>query len=414
MMPAAMIVAAVTDMETAGTAETEKDNYLITRFGALCFFLSAVEYIIPKPLPFLRLGISNVPLIIAAGFFSPSAYSLLAFVKIIAQGFLGGTFFSWIFLFSAAGTAMSAALMFFLKRALKSAVSAVGLSVAGALASNAAQILIARVWIFGESVRTIVPLLLGAGVVTGFATGVFTEFFMRKSRWLEKTRQRAECSDFSFRENQTARPEAAPEEEATAKSTSRKNKRKQTIFAALRLAAGVFSIALIGIFSAVEARAVVFLIFYAALCRAGKRPHSLPVLISLLAITAFNLYPPRGTILAEIAGFRIAADSLRAGLSRAVFFEALIFISRWTFMPGKFQLPQIQLKREKSGKALKFLTRLSHLLAETLVLFGKLNSKPDKKAERRSAGRRLSLEGAAAYIDSILQRIDGTEAEAGA
>lgn len=83
-------------------------------------------------------------------------------------------------------------------------------------------------------------------------------------------------------------------------------------------------------------------------------------------------------------------------------------------MPGKFQLPQIQLKREKSGKTLKFLTRLSRLLAETLELFGKLNSKPDKKAERRSVGRRLSLEGAAAYIDSILQRIDGTEAEDGA
>ena len=34
-------------------------------FGALCFFLSAMEYMIPKPLPFLRLGLANLPIMLA-------------------------------------------------------------------------------------------------------------------------------------------------------------------------------------------------------------------------------------------------------------------------------------------------------------------------------------------------------------
>lgn len=388
-------------MITAGIAETEKDNYLITRFGALCFFLSAVEYIIPKPLPFLRLGISNVPLIIAAGFFSPSAYFLLAIVKVAAQGVLGGAFFSWIFLFSLAGTAMSAALMRILKRALGGAVSAIGLSVAGAFASNAAQIAIARAWIFGESARAIAPLLLGAGIASGLAVGVFTELFMQKSRWLKETRRKAESGELSL---------APRQEEENAPAS-----RKQAAKGALRISAGLASILLIGASSSIGARFAFFAAFYAALCLAGKRPRALPAAISLLAITAFNLYPPRGAIIAEIAGFRIGAEALRAGASRALFFEALIFISRWTFMPGKIGLPRLGTMRKKRGKAARLLARISRLIAETLALFGKLSSAPRKDGGRgQSPKRKLSLEGAALYIDGLLERIDGGDGSPGA
>ena len=378
-------------------AETEKDNFLISRFGALCFFLSAVEVVIPKPLPFLRLGISNVPLIIAAGFFSPASYALLALVKIVAQGLLGGTFFSWIFLFSAAGTIASAALMLLLKRALKSAVSAIGLSVAGAFASSIAQIAVARAWIFGETVLAIVPLLLAASVVTGLVVGVFAELFAQNSAWLAETKARSESSELLPKEK-GSKPEApgAPQE----------NARRGLALSLLRVAAGFFFIILTGLFASPWPRAAVFVAFCVALRVEGQKPRLLPVLVSLVAITIFNLFPPRGEILAEIAGVRIAKDSLNAALSRAFFFEAIIFVSRWTFMPGKIKIPRGEAKGERRGRAARLFGRVFHLIAETIELFGKLNSSPGKKAERKPKGKKLSLEGAAAYIDSILQRID--------
>lgn len=43
----------------------KKQDALVPVFGALCFFLSAIEFVIPKPLPFLRIGLANVPLILA-------------------------------------------------------------------------------------------------------------------------------------------------------------------------------------------------------------------------------------------------------------------------------------------------------------------------------------------------------------
>ena len=36
---------------------------LVSFLGALCMFLSAIEYIIPKPIPFLRVGIANLPML---------------------------------------------------------------------------------------------------------------------------------------------------------------------------------------------------------------------------------------------------------------------------------------------------------------------------------------------------------------
>ena len=310
MTTAGMTAAAA--MDTAAATEKEKENYLIPRFGALCFFLAALEAVIPKPLPFLRLGLSNIPLIAAAGFFPPKAYFLLALVKILAQGITGGTFFSWLFLFSLAGTFASASLMFLMKQMLKSRISAVGISTAGAFASTCIQILIARLWIFGEAASAIAPLLLAAGTAAGFAMGVFAELFIRNSQWLKETIAKTESGAF---------PPAARR-------------------AVLRTAAGLCAAAAAGAADSVYVRAGIFCVFFAASFRnknSRQKLNILPVLFSLAAITAFNLYPPRGRILFQPAGFPIASESLAAGAARAFLFESLLFISRWTFTPERFR-----------------------------------------------------------------------------
>ncbi len=385
---------AVTEMAAVAADVAEKENFLVTRFGALCFFLSTIEFVIPKPLPFLRLGIANIPLIVAADFFTPAAYFLLVFVKIIAQGIIGGTFFSWVFVFSAAGTMTSAAIMFLLKRALKTKISAVGLSVAGSFASNIAQLAVARAWIFGESISAVMPLLLGAGVATGFAVGLLTEFFAQQSLWLRKIKKQIKLNNVNLAASAAQGIEAA----------SCKDKRKKRVLAALRIAVGFSFIVTVAFFGNVACRAAFFAFFYAALCLAGKRPRAVPVIVSMLAITAFNLFPPRGEILSEFAGLKIAKGSLVASLSRAFFFEDLIFISRWTFMQGKIQAFEESKERKKSGKLAQFLRRITSLLAETLALFEKLNSKPN--AKKRVLENKVSLKAIAQYIDSVLQRID--------
>ena len=152
--------------------------------GALCLFLSAIEYMIPKPMPFIRLGLANLPLVLALDLFRFRRFFLLAVIKVLGQALVSGTLFSYIFLFSLAGTFASAFAMYFLRRVLgRKYLSYIGISTTGAMISNITQLVLAYVFVFGESVRFIAPPFLAAGLITGISLGVFCVFFTRKSRW---------------------------------------------------------------------------------------------------------------------------------------------------------------------------------------------------------------------------------------
>ncbi len=161
-------------------------NRKIALLGAFCLFLSTIEYMIPKPMPFMRLGIANLPLLLALDIFTFKAYLLLLMIKILGQAIITGTLFSYIFLFSFAGSAVSALVMYGLRRSLGTQrISFIGVSTAGAVTSNLVQILLARIFVFGSSVKYIIPPFLAAGIITGIALGIFCEYFTAKSLWYE-------------------------------------------------------------------------------------------------------------------------------------------------------------------------------------------------------------------------------------
>ena len=147
-------------------------------FSALCLFLSAVEYAVPKPLPFMRLGLANLPVLLAVKKMPARWVLALVLLKIMLQAFISGTLFSYVFLFSLAGSLASGLSIVIIYSLLKKTdfVSFAGLSLAGALANNAAQIVVARAVIFGKQAYVIAPLLL---VVVGFGLvhGAFSWHF---------------------------------------------------------------------------------------------------------------------------------------------------------------------------------------------------------------------------------------------
>ncbi|MBQ6904470.1 MAG: Gx transporter family protein [Spirochaetia bacterium] len=159
------------------------DKKLLPFLAALCLFLAAVEYAIPKPLPFLRLGLANLPVIVALFILPTRDIYKLILLKIIGQALVTGTLFSYIFLFSAAGSAASGLTMLGVHLWLKNRVSCIGLSLAGAAANNIAQLVVAYFVLFGSATRYIAPILLISGAVTGLVLGIFTQMFIEKSKW---------------------------------------------------------------------------------------------------------------------------------------------------------------------------------------------------------------------------------------
>ena len=152
--------------------------------AAVALFLATVEHVIPKPVPFLKLGLANLPVLVGLTVLRPREIFTLVALKITGQGLVQGTLFSYIVLFSAAGSLASAATMLLLHRALSPHLSLVGISIMGALASNLAQIACARLLIFGESAWLIAPAFLITGTVSALLLGLFAERFARRSRWL--------------------------------------------------------------------------------------------------------------------------------------------------------------------------------------------------------------------------------------
>ncbi|MDR3161034.1 MAG: Gx transporter family protein, partial [Spirochaetaceae bacterium] len=165
----------------------EAERRTLVLLGALCLFLSTLEYLIPKPLPFIRIGLANLPLLLALDLLSPRHFALLTLVKIAGGGIIGGSIFSYGFLFSLGGSVSSSLVMYglgLIRRkggALRPGLAGIG--TAGALCSTGIQLLLARFLIFGEGARYLIPPFLAAALVTGFALGLFCEYFRGRSRW---------------------------------------------------------------------------------------------------------------------------------------------------------------------------------------------------------------------------------------
>ena len=149
-----------------------------------CVFLSMIEYIIPKPVPFMRLGIANIPVMISLEIFSPALSFVLVLLKILGQGIITGTVFSYIFVFSFTGSIAGGCAMILIRNVLKNRISMVGVSVTGALASNIAQLITANFMIFGDSALIIAPPVIMIGTLSSIIIGIFAESFISKSRWL--------------------------------------------------------------------------------------------------------------------------------------------------------------------------------------------------------------------------------------
>jgi heptaprenyl diphosphate synthase len=332
--------------------------------GSLCLFLSAIEYLIPKPLPFMRIGLANLPLLLALDILGPGEFFLLALLKVLGQGIIGGTLFSYVFLFSLAGTCASAALMYLLRKWLgKKHLGFAGLGCAGAMASNGVQLVLARYLIFGASLRYLIPPFLASGFITGMALGLICEYFCRRSRWYAAAQ--AEMAVTAHKEEaiaETVRAETA--------AVPKRQSCRQDIFNADELFVAGLLMALIFLLSrSLPGRVVQFLFFCLLAVLLGKKINPFAAFIFMAGIVFFNLLAPYGKVLAIFGPLRVTQGSLFAGLEKAVSLEGLLMLSRACIksdlrLPGTIgsllgeSLRILELMREKRG-----MIRRGHIIA---------------------------------------------------
>jgi heptaprenyl diphosphate synthase len=294
--------------------------------GSLCLFLSAIEYLIPKPLPFMRIGLANLPLLLALNIFGAKDFFLLALIKVLGQGIIGGTLFSWVFLFSIAGTFSSAALMYLLRNFFSQKyLGFTGLSCAGAIASNGIQLVLARYLVFGPALRYLAPPFLASGFITGIALGIICEYFCRRSRWYARHTQYAA---------HTGPPHTEPVTNSeTAEIPTEAVPQKKTLWDTTFSSGGLFCVglcmALIFLFSqSLTSRVLQFCFFFLLALLSGKKTNLPLTIVFMGGIVFFNLLVPYGKVLAAFGPLSITEGSLFSGLEKALILQGLLLLSR--------------------------------------------------------------------------------------
>jgi uncharacterized membrane protein len=338
-------------MQPPGKTYLEKVSLL----GGLCFFLSTLEYMIPKPLPFVRLGLANFPLLLALDILPFSYFVLLAGLKVAGQALISGSLFSYVFLFSLGGTAVSSLLMYALRKCLgKKMISLVGLSAAGAMAFNAVTLVIAYYFVFGKSIIYAAAPILALGIFTGTLLGILCEYFIVRSKWYGNPDMQASSDSFTL-------PVLEPRTINARENFCIKN------FSSLDLVvAGLCMIPALLFNPNTNMRIIQFLFFLFIAWLSGKKINPLITFLVMFAIVFFNLLVPYGELLFSIASFKITYGALMVGLQRAVTLEGLFMLSRFCIrsdlvFPGTFG--------KIAGESLRVFSRL----AEARDLFNRKN-----------------------------------------
>ena len=157
----------------------KKNTVRIAWFGvftALALIFSYVETLIPFQIgiPGVKLGLANLIVVVALYKMGGKDAMLLSVTRIVLSGFIFASLFS--ILYSLAGGLLSLAVI--LKK--RGSFSVFGVSMAGGVFHNVGQLIVAMLVVETFSVAYYVPVLLIAGVITGFIIGVVANEMLKR------------------------------------------------------------------------------------------------------------------------------------------------------------------------------------------------------------------------------------------
>ena len=148
---------------------------------ALAMALSWLESLVPLAgvvPPGVKLGLTNLVVIFALYRMGLRDAAAISLVRVVLVAFTFGN--SYSFAYSLAGAALSLAVMALLKRSGK--FSLLGISVAGAVSHNIAQVLVAMAVLETARLAWYLPVLLVSGIAAGVCVGAAGGLIVKRIR----------------------------------------------------------------------------------------------------------------------------------------------------------------------------------------------------------------------------------------
>jgi len=156
--------------------ENREEIYLIA-LVLLGLYLSLVENIIPKPFPWMKIGLSNIAILIALEKFNSKMAIQAILLRVFIQALMLGTLFTPNFIISFSAGLISTLFMIFLYK-FRKYLSLVSISCISAFTHNVLQLIVVYFLMFrnislnGKSIIVFIVIFLFLGVVMGLITGI--------------------------------------------------------------------------------------------------------------------------------------------------------------------------------------------------------------------------------------------------
>lgn len=144
----------------------------------LALILSYVESLFPLSIavPGVKMGLPNLVIVFALYRLGAGSAARISLVRVAVIALLFGNVYS--FMYSVAGAALSLLLMTLLRKV--PGLHTAGVSVAGAVMHNAAQIGVAMIILGTDKIIYYLPALLVSGVVSGVVIGVLAALMIAR------------------------------------------------------------------------------------------------------------------------------------------------------------------------------------------------------------------------------------------
>jgi len=310
----------------------------IAYLSALTLLFSYAELLLPRIIPFFRLGLGNVAILMAFEMPFP-AFLLLSVIKAVAASLTGGTLFSPFFIISLAQSISSACLMFVLFKLNKvcrgKLMSIYGVSLAGSALSAFVQIGLCTLYLGQGTFSLLGPMFLFnavSGLITAFIAEVMKAGWSGENTVTGATGEDAETVADPAPEAALANAENAGDETALnapqsptqTKETRKRNAALQIVLAIAIIAAGagIFFIDSIPVLCGALVLSFVFQII------SGRKIFIIPHISLWLFVLISSLFVPNGKVLYTLWNFSITQGALFSGIEKALKLSAVSALSQ--------------------------------------------------------------------------------------
>ena len=159
-----------------------RKTVLLALLTAVASILFAVEEMASLPIPFFKLGLANVvTVIVLAAYGTPEALTVVV-LRVFVGSLLLGTLFQPNFFFSLCGGLASALVMGAVFRFGAGWFGLVGISILGAFAKNAVQLLLAyALWVRQARILALMPLFFVFSIVAGTLVALLSSALLSRS-----------------------------------------------------------------------------------------------------------------------------------------------------------------------------------------------------------------------------------------